>query len=123
MSSATGGMVYVSAILFAIGVCYFWPNMISFVAVYLPETGALGMSVVGGMGMLGLSIFQPIIGRWMDGNREAKALEGFTGDELELMAGQATLQNIAMIPAILIFGFLILYFWQKNKTADVTMAH
>ncbi len=123
MSSATGGMVYFSAILFAIGVCYFWPNMISFVAVYLPETGALGMSVVGGMGMLGLSIFQPIIGRWMDGNREAKALEGFTGDELELMAGQATLQNIAMIPAILIFGFLILYFWQKNKTADVTMAH
>ncbi|MEQ8239540.1 MAG: MFS transporter, partial [Cyclobacteriaceae bacterium] len=59
MSSATGGMVYVSAILFAIGVCYFWPTMISFVAEYLPKTGALGMSLIGGVGMLGLSIFQP----------------------------------------------------------------
>ena len=28
MSSATGGMVYVAAVLFAIGVMYFWPTMI-----------------------------------------------------------------------------------------------
>ena len=59
LSTATGNMVYVAAIMFAIGVCYFWPNMISFVAVYLPKTGALGMSLIGGVGMVGLSICQP----------------------------------------------------------------
>ncbi len=122
MSMATGPMVYVAAILFAIGVCYFWPNMIAFVAVYLPETGALGMSVIGGVGMLGLSIFQPIIGRWIDTNRAAKAAEGLTGDELELAAGQATLQNIALIPTLLILAFVFLYFWQKKQPAPTGAA-
>lgn len=123
MSIATGPMIYIAAILFAIGVCYFWPNMISFVAVYLPETGALGMSVIGGVGMLGLSIFQPIIGGWIDSNREAQALTGLTGDDLELAAGQATLQNIALIPTLLIFAFLFLYFWQKRQPVATAAAH
>jgi len=115
MHSATGGMVYVSAVLFAIGVCYFWPNMISFVAEYLPKTGALGMSLIGGVGMLGLSIFQPIIGGWIDAHRSAKAAEGLTGDALELAAGQATLANIAIIPLILIVAFVGLFFWQRKQ--------
>jgi Na+/melibiose symporter-like transporter len=41
MSSASGGMVYVSAILFAIGVMYFWPTMLGFISEYQPKTGAL----------------------------------------------------------------------------------
>ena len=65
MSTATGAMVYIAAIMFAVGVCFFWPNMISFIAVYLPKTGALGMSLIGGVGMLGVSICQPIIGGWL----------------------------------------------------------
>ncbi len=115
MSFATGGMVYIAAILFAIGVCYFWPTMISFVAEYLPKTGALGMSLIGGVGMLGLSIFQPIIGGWIEGHRVAKSAEGLTGDALELAAGQATLANIAILPIILIGAFAILYFWQSKQ--------
>ncbi len=118
MSVATGPMVYVSAILFAIGVCYFWPTMISFVAEYLPKTGALGMSLIGGVGMLGLSVFQPIIGGWIEGHRSAKALEGLSGDALELAAGQATLANISILPVILIGIFLVLFFWQR-KAAKV----
>jgi MFS family permease len=31
-STQTGSMVYVAAIFFALGICYFWPNMIGFVA-------------------------------------------------------------------------------------------
>ncbi len=118
MSIATGAMVYVAAILFAIGVCYFWPNMISFVAEYLPKTGALGMSLIGGVGMLGLSIFQPIIGGWIEGHRKSLSEEGLTGESLELAAGQATLLNIAIIPTILIVAFLIVFFWQKKHKPD-----
>ncbi len=115
MSVATGAMVYVAAILFAIGVCYFWPNMISFVAEYLPKTGALGMSLIGGVGMLGLSIFQPIIGGWIEGHRKTLSEEGLTGDALELAAGQATLFNIAIIPTILIVAFVVVFIWQKKQ--------
>jgi fucose permease len=115
MSMATGSMVYFSAILFAVGVCYFWPNMISFVAEYMPSTGALGMSLIGGVGMLGLSIFQPIIGGWIDGHREAQSAKGLTGDALELAAGQATLANIAIIPVVLVVAFTFLFFWKKKN--------
>jgi len=119
MSQVTGGMVYVAAVLFAIGVCYFWPNMISFVAMYLPKTGALGMSLIGGVGMLGLSIFQPIIGRWMKNEKAIAEANGLVGDAMELAAGQATLDNIAVLPAILVVAFAIIYFNRKKiKTAN-----
>ncbi|MDW3192081.1 MAG: MFS transporter [Cytophagales bacterium] len=117
MSSAEGSIVYLYAILFAIGVCYFWPTMISFVAEYLPKTGALGMSLIGGVGMLGLSIFQPIIGGWIDGHRAAKSAEGLSGDALELAAGQATLANIAILPVILIAFFVVVFIWQRKQQA------
>ncbi|MEL6124384.1 MAG: MFS transporter [Bacteroidota bacterium] len=62
MSQATGAMVYVAAVLFAVGVCYFWPTMIGATAEYTPETGALGLSFMGGVGMFAVAIWQPIIG-------------------------------------------------------------
>ena len=36
-------------------------------------------------------------------------------DELELVAGQATLGTMVLFPAILIVLFTILYFWVKNR--------
>ncbi|HPN68105.1 MAG TPA: MFS transporter [Saprospiraceae bacterium] len=124
MSTATGGMVYLAAILFAIGVCYFWPNMISFIAVYIPKTGALGMSFIGGMGMFGLSICQPIIGKWMDTERANALASGLTGDAAELAAGQATLDNIAWFPAILVIVFGVLFVMRKKwLTPEEGVAH
>jgi hypothetical protein len=90
--------------------------MISFIAEYLPKTGALGMSLIGGVGMLGLSIFQPIIGGWLDSHRARLSTQGLTGDALELAAGQATLANIAIIPTILVVAFGGLYFWRRSHT-------
>lgn len=123
MSQATGTMVYVAAIMFAVGVCYFWPNMISFVAVYLPKTGALGMSLIGGAGMVGVSIFQPIIGGWLDAEKLKASAKGLEGDAMELAAGQATLDNIAVIPAVLTVAFIVLFFVMRNKKAEGTAAH
>jgi MFS family permease len=114
MSTASGGMVYLAAIMFAIGVCFFWPNMISFIAVYLPKTGALGMSLIGGVGMVGLAICQPIIGRWLDSAKATAAASGLTGDAMELAAGRATLDNIAWFPMILILAFGALFFMRKK---------
>lgn len=117
MSQASGSMIYIAAVMFAVGVCYFWPNMISFVAEYLPKTGALGMSVIGGVGMVGLSIFQPIIGGWLKTERAAATARGLSEEAAELAAGQATLDNIAILPAILIVAFGIIFF-TRNKIKE-----
>ena len=113
-STQTGQMVYVAAIFFALGVCYFWPNMIGFVAEKIPASGALGMSIVGGMGMFSTSIFQPIIGGWIDNSTAEQAANGLTGTALDLAAGQQTLTYMIGFPGVLIVLFTILYFWQRN---------
>lgn len=125
-STQTGSMAYVAAIIFALGIAYFWPNMIGLVATKVPKSGALGMSVIGAVGMFANTIFQPIIGGWIDSDRATATANGLTGDELELVAGQSTLGTMVLFPGILIVLFTLLYFWLKNRKADdVTpeMAH
>ncbi|WP_435356210.1 MFS transporter [Emticicia sp. SJ17W-69] len=116
-STQTGPMAYVAAIFFACGVALFWPNMIGFIAEKVPLSGALGMSILGGVGMFSTSIFQPIIGKWIDTAKAEQTAAGLTGDAMELAAGQATLSTMTLFPGILIVAFLILFFWQKGKTA------
>ncbi|GAA4457604.1 hypothetical protein GCM10023189_28610 [Nibrella saemangeumensis] len=113
-STQTGAMAYVAAIFFAIGVCYFWPTMIGFVAERIPLSGALGMSIVGGMGMFSTAIFQPIIGGWID-SAKASMSGTLSGDELELAAGQATLLKMTTFPIILIVAFTLLYIFMRNR--------
>lgn len=117
-STQTGAMAYVAAIFFALGVAYFWPNMIGFVADKIPKSGALGLSIMGGaVGMFSQTIFQPITGRWIDNDLEEVAARGLTGDELELVAGQQTMATITIFPIILIVLFTILYFWVRSMKA------
>ncbi|MFD3002461.1 MFS transporter [Pontibacter toksunensis] len=113
-SIVTGPMAYVATIFFALGVAYFWPVMVGAVAQRVPLSSALGMSVIGGVGMFSTSIFQPIIGSWIDDARIENMAQGLTGTALELAAGQDTLEKMIAFPAILIVLFTILFFWQKN---------
>jgi len=111
-STQTGAMAYVAAVIFATGVCYFWPNMIGFTAEKIPLSG-------GGFGMLSTAIWQPIIGGWIDKAGAEAAASGLDGDALELAAGQATLQRMIIFPAILIVLFIILLFWVRSRKATV----
>lgn len=113
-STVTGTMAYVAAIFFAIGVCFFWPTMVGSVAQRVPLSGALGMSIIGGVGMFSTAIWQPIIGNWIDNDKAAIAATGLTGDQLDLVAGQATLAKMVAFPGILIVLFIIFFFWQKK---------
>ena len=122
MSVATGNMVYVSALLFALGVTYFWPTMIGFVAENIPESGALGMSILGGVGMFGVSMWNPIIGNWIDNARE-QALAASSSPELaELTAGQVTLANLTIFPFVLVFAFSALVLYMRRSNANVEVA-
>ena len=114
MSIVDGTMLYGAAILFAFGVCYFWPTMIGFVSEYMPKTGALGMSLVGGMGMFATGIWNPIIGSWIDTNTQTALDSGLTQDLAEIAAGKATLGNMTYFPLILIVFFGILFLNRKN---------
>ena len=107
-------VIYLWAVIFALGICYFWPNMLGYVAEAMPKTGALGLSIMGGIGMFSSSMFQPIIGGWIDKNKVVAVSNGLTGDVADLAAGQATLSNMLIFPAILIVAFLGLYFLGKK---------
>ena len=76
--------------------------MLGFVAEEIPESGALGLSVIGGLGMFSVSIVLPIMGVFMD-----------TGTQ-----GSEALRYMSVFPAILIvlFGFLYAKFGRKKKT-------
>ncbi len=121
-STQTGAMAYVAAIFFALGIAYFWPNMIGFVAAKIPKSGALGMSIIGAIGMFMNGLLQPIIGGWIDSDRAAAAATGLAGDELILVAGQNTLEKLTLFPGILIVLFTILYFWMKKRKAESIVA-
>lgn len=125
MSKAEGIMVYPAAILFAIGVCYFWPTMVGFVGEYIPKSGALGMSLIGGAGMFATGIAQPIVGGWIDAARQKAAAAGVAAAEADRLAGQATLTNLMIFPIILIVAFGILFAFRKQLEARrvTTTAH
>ncbi len=102
-----------AAIIFAIGVCYFWPTMLGVVAEYVPKSGALGLSIMGGAGMVATSLILPIMGASID---EA--------------GPQMTLRYMTILPVILIgiFIFLVIYLRNKNPslhedTDEVTEAY
>ncbi|MEZ4810017.1 MAG: MFS transporter [Allomuricauda sp.] len=122
LSSATGAMVYVAAILFSCGVMYFWPTMIGFVSEYVHKTGALGMSIIGGFGMLITGISLPMIGETLDKERGQALDAGVSPEAADLVAGQSTLGNIMWLPIILIGLFGIL-FLMRNKLEEKRIKH
>jgi len=102
MSYVSGSaMTFVAAGVFAIGICFFWPTMLGFVSENIPESGALGLSIFGGAGMLSTSIFLPISGWFTDSQ--------FTGHEI--------LRYTAVLPAILIVVFAIVFTMMRRKKA------
>lgn len=48
---SSGVAVFAAATVFAIGVCYFWPTMLGVVSERVPRSGALGLGLMGTVGM------------------------------------------------------------------------
>ena len=116
LSTITGPAIYLATVVYALGICYFWPTMVGLAAEYVPESGPLGLSLVGGAGMLGSGLWLPIIGGWIDTHKAEAIAEGITDQSvIDLAAGQATLAQIMIFPIILIGLFALLYFWVRNR--------
>ncbi len=115
LSTQEGTMIYVAAVVFALGICYFWPTMLGFVSEYSPQSGALGLSLLGGIGMFSMVVWNPVIGGWLESATAAATAIGATGAEADLIAGRETLQAMIYFPLILIVLFGMLYFYMRNR--------
>jgi MFS family permease len=91
-------MTFVGAIIFAIGVTYFWPTMLGFTSEYNPRSGAMGLSLLGGAGFVSTAMFLPVMGRVM-----------------ETSGTDVALQSIGLLPVILIVGFSVLFSVYRKK--------
>jgi hypothetical protein len=91
--------------------------MIGFVGEYIPKSGALGMSLIGGAGMFATGIAQPILGGWIDAAKAKAVASGLTGNAAEVAAGQQTLTNLLIFPAVLIVIFGIMFLNRKQLEA------
>ncbi len=100
--SSGPAMTLASAAVFAVGVCYFWPTMIGVASEYVPKSGALGMSILGGAGFVATSMVLPIMGK-----------------SIETAGAQITLRNMSVLPIILIVVFVVLTIIIKNKKVSV----
>jgi MFS family permease len=128
MAHSSGAMLYVSATLFAFGVCFFWPTMLGFVSENYPKTGALGLAIMGGAGMLSVSFVLPIIGGWYDAGIAARTPPGEkpTGDALAAIqsaAGLEALGMVAYLPVVLTVVFALIAVTRKRGATTAATAH
>jgi hypothetical protein len=131
LATLSGGAIFIAAIIFGIGVAYFWPTMIGFVAENIPKSGALGLNLLGGAGMLAVSIYMFFMGGYYD-NLVAAALpagssidayrsaapgtaEAAAYAQAQLTAGPQVIKATNIIPLILVFAFLFLFIYMRNK--------
>lgn len=121
LGSAQGYMMFIAAAIFATGICFFWPTMIGFVAETLPKTGPLGLSLMGGAGLLSTALVLPWFGQLYDHQLAATAIAGnpLLPEEIKLAAGARTLLYIAAIPAILIITFGLLHFRSEKDLRKI----
>jgi hypothetical protein len=92
LANSSGSYVFIAAAFFAIGVTFFWPTTLAFISENIPESGAFGMSLIGGLGMLSVSLVLPLMGRFLDNS-----------------VGAEVIQKMSVLPFVLIFLYGGLY--------------
>lgn len=107
LSYSNGLWSFGAAAVFAIGITYFWPTMLGFVNENIPQSGALGLAIMGGIGFLGGAITQPLLGKIYDIKFES------LNDSLA--AGSATLRTVIVLTVVLTIAFTFLYLRQRKK--------
>jgi fucose permease len=138
LGHTSGNMLYAGALVFGMGVCYFWPTMIGFVAENLPKTGAVGLNFMGGAGMFAVSVYTMFMGGYYDklladklpagaelssyaaaapGTEMANAL-----GEAKKLAGPEIINATMIIPIVLTVAFagLVFYMRGRKKTEGLT---
>lgn len=138
LGHTSGNMIFVGALVFGMGVCYFWPCMLGFVSEYMPKTGAVGINLMGGAGMFAVSVYMMFMGGRYDRLIADKLPPGadiklYNSDEAtpamkealaeaNKAAGPEIINTTLVIPIILIVAFTALYIYMRNKKKPVLQA-
>lgn len=138
LGHTTGNTIFAGALIFGLGVCYFWPTMLGFVSENLPKTGAVGINLMGGAGMFAVSVYTFFMSGVYDRFILEKLPEGAdiklynAADaspamkdalaEANKAAGPQVLNTTLIIPLVLIAAFLFLNFYMRNKKATKLVA-
>jgi MFS family permease len=140
LGHTSGYGLFAGAIIFGMGVCYFWPTMLGFVAENVPKTGAVGINLMGGVGMFSVSLYTLFMGGFYDrivagklpagaslkdyagaapGTEQATALAA-----AQEAAGPEILNTTLIIPVILVIAFsgLVIYMRGRRRLEALTPA-
>ena len=131
LGHSSGSTIYVGALVFGLGVCYFWPTMLGFVAENLPKTGAVGLNLMGGAGMFAVAVYTFFMGSFYDSKVIKNLPEGAdlgaysaptataemqkTLTEAKTAAGPEIINATLIIPIVLSVAFLFLFLYMRNK--------
>lgn len=115
-----------AATLWGIGVAFMWPTMIASVADRFPKGGAFLIGLMGTAGTLSSFMALPIIGMIFDytkikaagGEAAFKALSGEAMQQVYATASQISFRAIAVLPAVLLVVFGIMWVAEKMKKAE-----
>jgi MFS family permease len=118
LSFASGYTAFAAAAVFGMGVSFFWPTMLGFVSEYLPKTGALGLALMGGAGMLCVAFALPVLG----GIYDAKVAEATASGASTVVGGSETLRTIIVLPIFLVLAFSGLVFYMRNRKKETLVA-
>ena len=123
LSISTGYAAFGAAFVFAAGICFFWPTMLGFVSEYLPNTGALGLSLMGGAGMFSTSLIIPMMGKWYDQFKADAISTGVDPSQADAVAGSSTFMKVAIMPAILVVVFILIYVARRKHYQQQKVQH
>ena len=131
LGTLSGDAIFIGAIIFGMGVAYFWPTMLGFVSENLPKSGALGINLLGGAGMFAVSIYMFFMGGYYDNliaavlpagadidtyrSAAAGTNEAAAYANAQLAAGPQVIMTTNIIPLVLVFAFLFLFIYMRSK--------
>ncbi|HEY0676996.1 MAG TPA: MFS transporter [Chitinophagaceae bacterium] len=137
LGHTSGSLLFVGALVFGMGVCYFWPTMLGFVSENLPKTGAVGINLLGGAGMFAVSIYMYFMGGFYDKLVINKLPSGANLDEYRsappgtdlasafanarAAAGPEILNATLVIPLFLIVAFTGLVIYMRKRAPSVKL--
>ncbi len=105
--------IFLTATVFYVGVCFFWPTMLGFVSERIPNSGAMGLCLMGGAGMLVVGyVSAPAIG-WVVEYYTAAFTAANPGAGVDVVAAYANKMAFRWVAALAIP--LALVFFKLHK--------
>jgi MFS family permease len=95
-----------AAVLWGLGVAYFWPTMLATVAERYPRSGTIVFGTMGAAGAASTFVVLPYIGALSDKAKLTAASQGEAAGQILQTAATVSFQAIALIPLCLIVIFI-----------------